>query len=148
MHKTGTFKQPVSITIDLSNLLDKIQETLQDLIIDYMKHTTNVDVDDIDIEFDGDDLIVNNIICTGEYSCIHSNATLTEPAYDDEQFSPDLSSINKTDMTIYINQNAPEWLKNCITVRNIHIDINDIEISNEPTWEPDWDTMPGGHDDI
>lgn len=144
---TGTFKQPMNVRININKLYDKIQETICDLVIDYL-HTIADDIDDgnIDIEFDDTDINIYNIIYKGAYIYTHLDATLLDPPEDDMEHKPSRCDLTETDMQAYIQEHAPEWLKDFIQVANIDTDI-DTEYVEELEYEPDWDTMPGGHDD-
>ena len=146
MKNTGTFEQPVSIHIDISSLLDDIQTIIQELIINYFNTISdNVNTDDIQIEYDGDDLTIENIRYQGAYIHTHIDATMLEPADDDITFEPDESAFSAKKLTNYINTHGPQWLQNKIKIRNIIIDTTETSLQE---YEPDWDAMSGGYDNI
>lgn len=146
MQNTGTFEQPTSIHIDVTSLLDYVQTIIQELIIDYFNTISDdVNTDDIQIEYDGDDLIIENLKYQGTYVHTHINATMLEPADDDVTFEPDNSDFSVKKLTDYINTHGPQWIRGKIKIRNITIDTAEASLQE---YEPDWDTMPGGYDDI
>lgn len=146
MQNIGKFEQPASIYVDMTSLLDDIQTIIKELITDYFNTISDdIDANDIQIEYDGDDLIIENIKYQGTYIHTHTNATMLEPSDDDITFKPDESNFSAKKLTDYINTHGPQWLQGKIKIRNIIIDTAEAFLQE---YEPDWDAMPGGYDDI
>lgn len=146
MRKTGNFEQPITITLDISRIIEEIRYILYTLIEEYISQIADdVNIDNIEFEFDDDEIRISNISYKGVYTNTHFNQTYEDSAVDDYEFYPNEEEFTTKDMTKYINEHVPDWMKYMIKAKTINIDTNDVELSES---EPDWDSMPGGHDDI
>lgn len=145
MKTFGTFQQSLSVCINLNKLGELIENTLKELVTDYLSTVADdIDTDNIDILIEDDNLTIYDIRYTGSYTHTHYNATYTDPAEDDVTLSPDASDFDAKKLVTYINEHCPDWMKDMIAHANIDVD-DDISFEES---EPDWDSMPGGHDDI
>lgn len=154
MKSNGTYTCTADISIDISNIQNKFYEilenTLADLTQDYLATVTD-DADINESEFDGNDCINIRTEITGTYNQTYFAATMETPEENDIDFSPE--DFDEKDMTKYINEHLPEALKAAlntlqdkpITVNKIDADLDNAELEQ---YEPDWDSMPGGYDDI
>lgn len=144
MHENGTFTQQLCINIDVEQLNRLIETTLQNLVSDYIaKIADSVDNANTDIYMEDDTLVLDGIKIEGYYSCYKSHATKTTPPEEELSLHPDMSDVNSKEIVEYINENAPEWLRNLVQHIRIHTSDDDIKYNE---YEPDWDAMPGGHD--
>lgn len=156
MKTNGTYKCPIDIQINITELQNKfyeiLEQTLADLTLDYLNDNTD-GTDTKSAEFDGEDTINIKQTIEGSYTETYFAATLETPPEDDIDFEPEDFSCKE--LNDYINTNLSNALLNNlkelsniekpIIVNDIEPDFDNAELSPN---EPDWDSMPGGYDDI
>lgn len=154
MKSNGTYTCTADISIDISNIQNKFYEilenTLADLTQDYLATVTD-DADINESEFDGNDCIDIRTEIKETYNQTYFAATMETPEENDIDFSSD--DFNEKDMTKYINEHLPAALKTALSsLHNNPVKVNrfeaDLDTADLQPYEPDWDSMPGGYDDI
>lgn len=143
---SGTFTQPTDIKIDISKLYECLSDTITELVSDYFS-TKNADTSDsnIAVEFEDNDIVLENLSYSGTYSHTHYNATELEPPEDNYDFSPNEYDFSSSELMQYLQEHSPKWLKPMLSNVRITIDTSDCKLTES---EPDWDSMHGGYNDL
>ena len=146
MKSYGKFIEPVSVSINIEQFCDYVQDTLKELVLDFLNdHADNASDNKCDIYIEDGILYINDLDIEGSYTSHYYPATLIDPPEYDLEVTPDDDDLTGDDLQQYLMEHAPEWLRPYISHVKIAIDSEHREIKE---YEPDWDSMPGGHDDI
>lgn len=144
---TGKFTCPVCVAVNITKLNDKLSDIIATLISEAIQNQQDTD-GDTDIEWEDFDRICINTSYNGSYSYIHYPGNREEPPKDDIQYHTD--NIKIPELQSYIKDHIKEQIQPLLNDISELIEVTDCEeftddITYEPD-EPDWDSMPGGHD--
>ena len=145
MAKTsGTVTQSFSVNVNVDSLINKLVEQIPQLVEDAIADQAGgCDIDDW--EYDGEYVSVSGKYTTG-YSAVSYPATREDPAEYDE--TRDIDAINENKLIEYIKSHIEKQIDITDALDDISVsayeDDTDAEYEED---EPDWDMMPGGHDD-
>ena len=146
MRQNGTFIVPVSVSINLESFFEYLTETLKNIVLDYLnEHADNASENSCDIDIEDYDIQINNLDIEGTYESKSFPATRTDPPEYDLTVTPDDDDFSQKELLQYIKNRVPNWLQPYISSVSITIHNNKRELQAS---EPDWDSMPGGYDDI
>lgn len=146
MKQNGTFIEPVSVSIDLESFFDYLTETLKDIVLDYLnEHADNASENSCDIYIEDTGIQISHLDIEGTYESESIPATQIDPPEYDLTVTPDDNDFSENELTQYIKDHVPDWLQPYISSVKItiHEDLRELR-----KLEPDWDSMPGGYDDI
>lgn len=146
MKQNGTFIEPVSVSINLESFFEYLTETLKDIVLDYLnEHSDNTSENSCDVYIEDDAIQINNLDIEGTYESESIPATQTDPPEYDLTVTPDDDDFSENELIQYITDRVPDWLQPYISSVKITIHDDQRELQES---EPDWDSMPGGYDDI
>lgn len=139
MTETGTFRKSAHVRINIEKLTNHIAQRITDFISDAVATQAETS-SPADYEWNDADIFEVNVDYEGSYKTTRTNATREEPAYEDTEFKPETLDVDA--LKKYLSDRIPEHMKDLIEICSLSE--SDIELTPD---EPDWDSMPGGHDD-
>ena len=140
MQSNGTLTQPFTIDIDYEKIIEYLIDSIADALTDALSDQIN-DINSYKLSTENDYLLT----CSGTYDTNYS-AKLYPATHDSPaecECKKHFEQLNSDKIKEYVNSKLPENLRNLITV-SITENENDAKLKEN---EPDWDSMPGGHDD-
>lgn len=146
MTKTsGTLTQKITMSFDINTLLENIAEIIHEQVDNALDSI--VDDHELDESYTIED---GQIIIEGNYKTSYTStgypATLTDPPEYD--FSRTIDCLDADTIMKHIRDNIlPKHINSSDIMKNITLDIDESEDDvTYDEYEPDWDSMPGGHD--
>lgn len=140
-NESGTFSRPVSITVNIEALTSFIAEAITSIIAEGIAQQADIQ-DEPEYEWSDADEFTVNTRYSGNYRNVHYDATLESPAEDNISYSVDELDMNKLQQ--HLTDNLPDNVKNFVKITSVWEDEDETDFEE---YEPDWDMMPGGHDD-
>ena len=140
MQSNGTLEQPFTINIDYEKIVQYLIDSIADTLIDSLSDQLDT-INSCKLSTDNDYLITCSGTYDNNYSANSNPATRDLPA--EYECTKHFEQLNSDKIKEYVNSKLPENLRNLITVSITEND-NDAKLKE---LEPDWDSMPGGHDD-
>lgn len=140
----GTVRQKIDVSINILNIIEKIVDAISDTLIEAInQEASDCEIDDY--EFDGDNVCYSGYYETDYSSTYYPGTRFDPPEYDEKR---GIECLDEKTITEYIRNNIPKNIDitDIIDSLSVRISEDDDDSSYEED-KPDWDSMPGGHDD-